>query len=194
MLLYSNWLFVLIWPKWSRRTQTYHDYSLVLLLSWSSNTLYRLYCNITQIWFVLSICFPCWLGHAALHLHSTNSPQQSHPFSARGLCLSVSCLQSIVSFQGRFNAMQKFANQLFRSLAYQTGLSSSSVRPVSLFVRFFCHSSSGWQKHSTSDPSSFSSLSFCITTMKHAVNQKSLPSYCQVVDEIHLQFAVWLLR
>lgn len=107
-----------------------------------------------------------WVTQCFIHFH-LSSHIHSPP---RGL-LSVCCLQSIVSFQGRFNAMQKFANQLFWSTAYQTGLSSSSVRPVSLFVRFFCHSSSGWQERCTSDPSSFSWLFSSIITHKTHVNQ-----------------------
>lgn len=101
---------------------------------------------------------------AVLHLHSTVTSAVTCIQSLRSV--SVCCLQSIVSFQGHFNAIQKFANQLFCSSAYQTGLSSSSVRPVSLFVRFFCHSSLGWQKHCISDPSSFYRLFFGITTGK----------------------------
>lgn len=140
-----------------------------------------------------SICFPCWLGHAVLHLHSTHSPQQSHPFTAWGLCLSVCCLQSIVSFQGRFSAMQKFANQLFWSSAYQTGLSSSSVRPVSLFVRFFCHNSSGWQKHCTSDPSSFSRLFFSITTNKTGCQSENLSAIIEYLIKSVYLVTFWVL-
>lgn len=118
------------------------------------------------------------------YLHSTHSPQQSQPFTAWGLCLSVCCLQSIVSFQGRFNAMQKFANQLFWSSAYQTGLSWSSMRPVSLFVRFFCHSSSSWQKRCTSDPSSFSRLSFQYHIQQDRMSVRKPVCYCQVSSKV----------
>ena len=109
-------------------------------------------------------------------LYSTHSPQQSHPLTSRRLCVSVCCLLSIVSVQGHFNAMGKFANQLFWSSAHQAGLSSSRARPVPLFVRFFWHGSSGWQRHCASDPSSFSGPLLSMTS-----NSKR----CQSDDLLH---------
>ena len=93
------------------------------------------------------------------------------------LCLHVCCcLQSIVSFQGHFNVMQKFANQPFWSPAHQTGLSSSKMRPMSPLVRFSCHGSSGWQKRCTSDPSSFSRLFLTITSTKKVCQSENVCS------------------
>lgn len=100
-------------------------------------------------------CFIC-IQHIHLNSHIYSQPEVS--------VFYVPCLQFTVSFRGHFNAIQKFANQLFRSSAYQTGLSSSSAPPVSLFVRFFCHSLSSWQKPCTSDPSIFYRLFLSIMT------------------------------
>lgn len=164
-------------PKWVKS----HHYSWVSFGTWKRtdhfcfSLVFLLLC-VSWYFHMFSICFHnCWDTQRFI----THSPQPSHPSTAQGLCLPLWCLQSIVSFQGHFNAVQKFANQLFWSSAYQTGLSSSSVQPVSLFVRFFCHSSSGWQRSCTSDPSSFSRLFFIITSKKTGCQSERLSAVVQ---------------
>lgn len=78
----------------------------------------------------LCLCmFPVSVGsYSGSFAFHSSSAQQSHPSTTRGLCAAYSPL---CHFQGRFNARQKCANQLFWSSAHQTGLSSSSAPPVS---------------------------------------------------------------
>lgn len=110
----------------------------------------------------VSACFQCRLGHTVAHLHSTAVQLSSHIHPPLEVCvlLTVRCvIFRVVSMRGRNVQISSFGPQHIRQDYPQ-----AARRLSRLFVRFSCHSWSGWQRHCTSDPSSFSRLFSSITS------------------------------
>lgn len=135
----------------------------------------------------VSACFQCRLGHTVAHLHSTAIQLSSHIHPPLEVCalLTVRCvIFRVVSMRGRNVQISSFGPQHIRQDYPQ-----AARRLSRLFVRFSCHSSSGWQRHCPSDPSSFSRLFSSITSDQTTCQSER---NCTVFSNIKLiQRRIW---
>lgn len=120
----------------------------------------------------ISICFPRYLAHAVLHLHSTHSPQQSHPSTTRGLCLSAAysplCHFRVVSMRCRNVQISSFGPQRIRQDYPQAACGLSPCLSVSSAT---AHQADRSTAHLT--PAAFPGFSSVLHLTKQAVNQKA---------------------
>lgn len=120
-----------------------------------------LWCTVIQQVMSLRVSSAAWVVQWLICISQQSSSAVASIHHSR----SARCLQSAVSFfrvvsmRGRNVQISSLAPQHIRQDYPQ-----AARRLSRLFVRFSCHSSSGWQRHCTSDPSSFSRLFSSITS------------------------------